>query len=146
MNYLLLLLTCWTYQVGAQDYGAVVERREYSAYAVNYHEEYEGERKGADMYVGEDEDRQYLGPRYTQLIVTVYKTKVKIEMRGPHGQSEGVYGRQERLTGPNWYGYQLAGRRQLVFSRVNARVYSGLEEVDGETVYLVEEVFMNPVE
>lgn len=128
----------------AQDYGALLEQRKYGAYSIEYHEAYDGEKEDSDVYMeDEDGEKQFMGPKYTNIVVSIYEHKVVVECTGPYSDSKGVYGKGKKLTGPNWYGYEISNM-QLVISKVNTRIYSELEEIDGEEVFMVEEVFMNP--
>ena len=148
MNYLIILLSLISTTLFAQDYGKQLTQYKYSAYGIEYHKDYDGPKEEDAIYK-EDEygEKQYVGPKYTSLSVTIYEYKVEIECKGRLGNSaNGVYGKGDKITGPNWYGYELAGDRQLVISKMNARIYSMPEEIDGEEVFMMEEVFMNPVE
>jgi hypothetical protein len=133
--------------ISAQDYGKFIEQRKYSGYSIEYHDDYDGPKEEEGVYMEDDDgERQFMGPKYTLLTVTVYEYKVVIECKGRYGDAKGVYGKGKRLTGPNWYGYELANEMQLVISKVNARIYSKPEEIDDEEVFMMEEVFMNPID
>lgn len=129
----------------AQDLGKVIEQKKYSSYNIKYHHDYDGEKEDAYAYEEIDGEKRYLGPKYTKLIVTIYKYEVKIEKKGKYSNSTGVYGKGKRITGFNWYGYELANGLQLVISEVNTRIYSKKQEIDGEEVFMVEEVFITPI-
>lgn len=145
MKYLTLILIIWSSNLVAQDFGRIIEQKKYSFYSIEYHDDYDGEKEDADVYEEIDGEKQYMGAKYNTLIVTIYENKVKIERKGKYANSKGVYGKGKRIKGPNWYGYELANNMQLVISEVNSRIYSEPEEIDGEEVFMVEEVFMNPI-
>ncbi|MFT5645953.1 MAG: hypothetical protein ACI976_000629 [Aureispira sp.] len=141
--FLLFILLSGTTLI-AQDYGTLLEQRTYGAYSIEYHEEYDGKKEDSDIYMeDEDGEKQFMGPKYTNIVVSIYERKVVIECTGPYSNSRSVYGKGKKLTGPNWYGYEISNM-QLHISKVNTRIYSELEEVDDEEVFMMEEVFMNP--
>jgi len=145
MKYLTLILILWSSNLVAQDFGKIIEQKKYSYYSVEYHDDYDGEKEDPNIYEENDEELQFMESKYTTLIVTIYEYKVKIERKGKYANSKGIYGKGNRINGPNWYGYELANGMQLVISSVNTRIYSEPEEIDGEEVFMVEEVFMNPI-
>jgi hypothetical protein len=133
MKYLAIAcLIFFTINLQAQDLGALVEQRKYSAWNFDYHDDYSGSKQDTGLKTG-------------VAIVSIYENKVVIEVKSKYSESKGIYGKGERITGPNWYGYELGSDMKLVISRVNTRIYSEPEVYNDEEVYMVEQTFMNPI-
>lgn len=132
MKYAAVLFLLFTLNLQAQDYGDLIEQRKYSAWDFEYHNDYKGAKQDTDLKTG-------------LAIVSIYENKVIVEVKNKYTKSKGIYGKGERITGPNWYGYMLGSNMKLVISRVNTRIYSEPEMYDDEEVYMVEQTFMSPI-
>ena len=153
MKYLTFILLFISSNLLAQDYGELIEQRKYSGYSIEYHDDYDGD-KSADGYIYQDDDGNiydyndgsldFMDFKYNSIVVSIYEKKVLIVCNGEHYDSKSIYGKGDKITGPNWYGYELGGDMRLVISSVNTRIYSNPILIDGKEEFMMIEVFMNP--
>jgi hypothetical protein len=140
----LLFLLLSTTTLIAQDKGALIEQKEYGTYHIKYHEAYEGEKDEEDIYIEDrNGEKKFIAFRYTKMLVSIYENNIVIHSKGLYSEALSTYGKGEKITGPNWYGYEIPNVK-LVIAKTYTKVYSEPEEIDGEDVFMVEETFTNP--
>jgi hypothetical protein len=140
----LLFLLLSTTTLIAQDNGALVEQREYGTYHIKYHEAYQGEKDEEDIFIEDNNgEKKFIAFRYTKMVVSIYEHNIVIRSTGRYSEAISTYGKGAKLTGPNWYGYEIPNVK-LVISKTNTKVYSEPEDINGEEVFMVEETFTNP--
>lgn len=142
--FLLFLLLSTTTLIAQEDFGALLEQKEYGTYRIKYHEAYQGEKDEEDIFIEDaNGEKKFIAFRYTKMVISIYEHNIVIQSTGRYSEALSHYGKGAKITGPNWYGYEIPSVK-LEIGKTHTRVFSEPEEIDGEEIFMVEELFTNP--